>query len=275
MEAKRLQRSDDAVIAGVCAGLADYFNIDAVIVRVLAVVLGLASFGITALVYILFWLIMPATPKHTHPIDVACAQNAYSNCAGSDTGAGVSGSCQDGSTLDSAVNYICNTTATNKLCRVGVWIGVLLVVVGLAGAFAAVVRGISWWQFWPIVLVLGGIAQMLLPARKVLRAGRIASGIAITALGLLLLACSLHIIDWISISLTFGRFWSLLVVTFGLLLIGGALRNGVYTIAGALVFAFFCLLGLTVCSIPGALEIVIVQFPFFDPWVIQVSTLFN
>ncbi len=274
MEAKRLQRSDDAVIAGVCAGLADYFNIDAVIIRVLAVVLGIASFGITAFMYVLLWLIMPASPKRSNPIDVPCTQVPYDGCYQVYNQANGPMGSRTESTVDSVVNRICNASS-NKLCRAGVWVGILLVLIGLAGVFAAVVRGISWWQFWPVVLVLGGVTQMLLPAREVLRAGRIASGIVITSLGLFFLACSLHVIAWGSISAVFHEFWSLLVVTCGLLIVGGALRNDACTIAGSLVFTFFCLLGMTVCSIPGTLEVVIVQFPFFDPWVIEVSSFFS
>lgn len=58
---KRLVRKlDGRVFAGVCAGLADYFNIDVVIVRIIWVFL-LAPGGLPGIVpYLLLWLIMPA-----------------------------------------------------------------------------------------------------------------------------------------------------------------------------------------------------------------------
>jgi phage shock protein C len=59
MSEKRLTRAaDDQMIAGVCAGLARYFNIDPVIVRALFVIVGLAG-GASLLVYLVLWLIMP------------------------------------------------------------------------------------------------------------------------------------------------------------------------------------------------------------------------
>ncbi|NJN15923.1 MAG: PspC domain-containing protein [Oscillochloris sp.] len=55
----RLTRSTtDTMVAGVCGGLADYFNIDPVIVRLIFVLVTLTSgFGIP--VYIVLWALMP------------------------------------------------------------------------------------------------------------------------------------------------------------------------------------------------------------------------
>ena len=58
-EIKRLYRLDNRVIAGVCAGIAEYYDVDPAVVRILAVLLFLSSFGIVALLYILLWLVMP------------------------------------------------------------------------------------------------------------------------------------------------------------------------------------------------------------------------
>lgn len=52
------RRPDDGPIAGVCAGLAEYFNIDPVIVRICAVVLLISGPGFFA--YVLAWICVPA-----------------------------------------------------------------------------------------------------------------------------------------------------------------------------------------------------------------------
>ena len=58
-ERKRLYKSrKNKMICGVCAGIADYFNIDPTIVRVLWAVLALAA-GSGILAYILCAIIMP------------------------------------------------------------------------------------------------------------------------------------------------------------------------------------------------------------------------
>ena len=57
-EKKRLTRSDDKMIGGVCAGLAEYLDIDPTIVRIVWVLMVLfAGFGIR--LYVILWLIMP------------------------------------------------------------------------------------------------------------------------------------------------------------------------------------------------------------------------
>jgi phage shock protein C len=57
---KRLFRSNDKVIGGVCAGLADYFNLDPTLVRAGYLVLSILSVAFPGiLVYIILWIIMP------------------------------------------------------------------------------------------------------------------------------------------------------------------------------------------------------------------------
>lgn len=57
---KRLTRSmTDKWIAGVCGGVATYFSIDPVLVRLIFVVLALAGVLPGVLLYIIAWIIMP------------------------------------------------------------------------------------------------------------------------------------------------------------------------------------------------------------------------
>ena len=61
---RRLYRSRlDRKIVGVCAGLGEYFGIDPTIVRLLFVVSGLASFGLTLLVYVVTAIVVPVGPE--------------------------------------------------------------------------------------------------------------------------------------------------------------------------------------------------------------------
>lgn len=63
MSDKRLVRSrSNKMLFGVCAGLADYLNIDPVIVRLLAVLLTLWN-GVGLLIYLVLALIMPQEPE--------------------------------------------------------------------------------------------------------------------------------------------------------------------------------------------------------------------
>lgn len=58
---RRLYRTTkDKMIAGVCAGVGEYFDIDPTIVRLIWVAFGIMGAGI--LVYILAWIVVPEKP---------------------------------------------------------------------------------------------------------------------------------------------------------------------------------------------------------------------
>ncbi|MEQ9288969.1 MAG: PspC domain-containing protein [Cyclobacteriaceae bacterium] len=57
---RKLTRSNDRVIAGVCAGLADYFGLDPALTRLGYVLLSVLSAAFPGLlVYIILWIVMP------------------------------------------------------------------------------------------------------------------------------------------------------------------------------------------------------------------------
>ena len=56
---KKLRRSNDKMIAGVCAGLAHYFDLDPTVIRIVYVLLSIFTAFAGVLVYLILWLIMP------------------------------------------------------------------------------------------------------------------------------------------------------------------------------------------------------------------------
>ncbi len=80
MNTQLTRSSSDKMIAGVCGGLARYFGIDPAIVR-LVFVLAVLS-GVSPLVYLVLWIVMPsetpaatpttstyALPDHPRPVE--------------------------------------------------------------------------------------------------------------------------------------------------------------------------------------------------------------
>ena len=60
MNKDRLTRSNNRVIAGVCAGLAEWLGWDIAMVRVLYLVISIFSAGFPGvLAYIILWIVMP------------------------------------------------------------------------------------------------------------------------------------------------------------------------------------------------------------------------
>ena len=60
---KKLYRSNDRKIAGVCGGLAEYINIDPTIIRVIWALVALTGAGIVA--YLVCALVIPEKPDNT------------------------------------------------------------------------------------------------------------------------------------------------------------------------------------------------------------------
>ena len=60
MSDKKLIRSNNRVIAGVCAGLAEYLGWEITLVRILYLIISILSAAFPGiLVYIILWIVMP------------------------------------------------------------------------------------------------------------------------------------------------------------------------------------------------------------------------
>ena len=60
---KKLYRSKkDKMIAGICGGIAEYFDVDSTLIRLLTVIFILLG-GAGFVVYIIAWIIIPETPE--------------------------------------------------------------------------------------------------------------------------------------------------------------------------------------------------------------------
>jgi len=68
MIAKKLYRSKtDVMVAGICGGLAEYFDIDSSLIRIIFVVL-LLNFGTGFLAYLILWFIVPSAKQNSSSV---------------------------------------------------------------------------------------------------------------------------------------------------------------------------------------------------------------
>lgn len=73
---KRLYRSrKERILGGVCGGIAEYFGLDPVLVRVVAVLLILVGGG-AILAYIVAWILIPEEPGGERPKEEPASQNS-------------------------------------------------------------------------------------------------------------------------------------------------------------------------------------------------------
>lgn len=70
-EMKKLTRSADKKLAGVCGGIAEYLEVDSTLIRVVYAILTVFTTGFPGLLlYIILMLIMPAAPAKNNVEDV-------------------------------------------------------------------------------------------------------------------------------------------------------------------------------------------------------------
>jgi phage shock protein C len=129
--ANKLYRSNtDKVIGGVSGGLADYLNIDVVIIRILFVLLALFGGG-GVLIYIILWIAIPAqtwgfTPLHD------------------ETSSGIKD--EDKAAI-----------TPNKQSNTALGAGIVLIIIGLLFLADRLMPFYNLIDFWPVILIAAGV----------------------------------------------------------------------------------------------------------------------
>ncbi len=131
MSSKKLYRSrEDRIIAGVCAGLADYFNIDTTFVRLAFIFLFLVE-GVGVVAYLIAWVIIP---EQSQQLIVEGSSQAEANFANEE--------------------YEMNSKNIDRN-RV---LGYILIILGLVFLLDRWLPAIYWDKYWPVLLIIvGGI----------------------------------------------------------------------------------------------------------------------
>src|SRR5262249_10894454 len=69
---RRMRSRTDKKLGGVCAGVADYFDMDATLVRVLWLLVVLCG-GTGILLYLILWLVLPLAPAPVYAAPASAA----------------------------------------------------------------------------------------------------------------------------------------------------------------------------------------------------------
>jgi len=160
-ERKRLYRSrSERMIWGVCGGLANYFNIDPVIVRIIFVLLIFAN-GLGILAYIILALVVPLeSSKVTEPKDVVKENVEEMKETASSLGREIRSTLtkEEGASEESA-------KARHRGLDI---LGIVLIVVGIFFLLASF--DLFWWfhwsYLWAFVLVAVGSLIIFSARRK-------------------------------------------------------------------------------------------------------------
>ena len=150
--AKKLYRSrKDYMIAGVCGGIADYFNIDPTLVRLATVLIVLLG-GVGVIAYIIAWIIIPQNPEQEPVKDEHFTQRE-----------GIRDSIKEG--MDQLAEEFGEEKgkrnhSDNVYQKRHIWGGLILILLGLAFLVRDFIPWFDWGHFWPVILIVIGIVFM-------------------------------------------------------------------------------------------------------------------
>lgn len=146
MEKRLYRKSNGKIIAGVCSGLADYFAIDPVLVRLVFVILALHS-GVGVLAYVILWIVAPMRPEFLAATGTAGAADATAfEAAGDDAAASAP-------TVEARV--------PEKDGGRGSFVGgIVLVVIGTLFLLDNFIPHFGFDDFWPVLLIAIGVGML-------------------------------------------------------------------------------------------------------------------
>ena len=158
MDRKLYRSRRDRVISGVCGGIAEYFEVDPTLVRLIAAALAVVSFGTAVLVYLVMAIVVPEEPPEAaegrgFPVSETPGvpvQTQPQPEAGNPPGA-------PPSPPSSWYSSQPRPPYGRRPRRGGIWFGVVLVVIGLLLLASEFAPGLDLWRLWPLVIVLIGV----------------------------------------------------------------------------------------------------------------------
>jgi phage shock protein C len=168
-----LRRGSDRILGGVCSGLAAYFGLDVLLVRVVFVIIGVAPPGVGIILYLVLWFLMEPPPGIA-----ACASRNIGDRlramgdeirddfrSGFFRSSGVTAA--SGSEASSAApapgTLSHSTTATIGGRSRGFWAGVILIALGAYFLIdnLGLLRGFRWELVGPVVLIAIGLLVLV------------------------------------------------------------------------------------------------------------------
>ena len=162
MESKRLYRSQtDRKFAGVAGGLAEYFVMDPLLIRLAFVILFFAGGG-GFLIYIVLWIVTPENPVRIMPSMNQPAQDYQtSNQDSSGFTTDASGNTSESPKTETSFTAsppVPQTRERNKGSLIG---GLVLITLGALFLADELIPQVNFGDLWPIILIVIGVGLLI------------------------------------------------------------------------------------------------------------------
>lgn len=241
---RHLYRSRNAYVGGVCAGIANYYEVDPLVIRIMAILLTVVTAGLATIAYLVLWSHVPLEPDKSGPYDVMVQDARRANYREAD------------------LYLVTDEEGQKELVRNplrGLPLSARVVVVVAFGALALaaalllglIVPGVPWWNFWPVLPFVIGLFYIVVPIRSRHSSAWRAMGIMLAVASIAVLPICTGLVSPQTIPYAVQLFWPLLLAAVILLATGIWSNSSAITMFGALSFVVFCAVSAACCIIPG------------------------
>jgi phage shock protein PspC (stress-responsive transcriptional regulator) len=163
---KTLRRSStNRVIGGVCSGIAEYFDLDPVLIRLIFVIMAVFG-GAGVIAYLIAWIIMPEKGFGNNIQDAEIVDNEKKKTDKTDTATELKNELNNvaeelKNTFEKVEKEIDSEVRKHKKSS-SAWFGIFLIFLGTAFLF----RMFGWidfswcgiWKYWPLILIFVGVS---------------------------------------------------------------------------------------------------------------------
>jgi len=153
MKNKLYRSKKDCVIGGVCGGIAEYFNIDSTLVRLLAVLIFFFG-GSGIIAYIIGWIIIPQNPKGKTEDNSENKEEIVGKIK--------KGTDKVNKTVEENLSEGWSKGNSGK--NRNIILGVILIIAGLifmGTTFFPWITWAAWGTFWPVIIIVVGLVIMI------------------------------------------------------------------------------------------------------------------
>lgn len=143
------------MIAGVCGGIAEYFDIDSTLVRLLTVLVVLIG-GAGVIVYIIAWIVVPKNPDQVSDEVFEERENIKEKVK-----KGAKNVIEEVKEHFESEEYSHKSEKNRRILG-----GIIVIAIGLIFLLNSLFPWVGWGRLWPVILIAVGITIMIQAFKK-------------------------------------------------------------------------------------------------------------
>jgi phage shock protein C len=155
MRNKLYRSSKDCMIGGVCGGIAEYFDVDSTLVRLLAVLVVLLG-GAGVIAYIIAWIVIPKNPEQESDEKFEKREKIKEKIKkGAEN------------VIEEVKEHFESKESNHHTERNRrIWGGIIVIIIGVIFLSGSFFPWVAWGNLWPLIVIALGIIIMVQAFKK-------------------------------------------------------------------------------------------------------------